>query len=188
MLYDPTKPESSEDYKVGEAAYIQCTINTTRYYGMILEQNALRAASMLHFQNEGNSLELNRRMKALKAKHEEENGDEAILNKRLKVDDAAIGTGNGDNGSRQIQKFVYIEDGSYRKLLATYADLQAAGEDDSVKEQSIKHACESGGNFVGKYYYQFEVSHPGHTGYCTFLVWNNHAHTLFAYARKITTL
>jgi hypothetical protein len=47
----------------------------------------------------------------------------------------------------------------YRVLLATYANVLAAAEDDPVRAQQIQVACNQGGNFVAAtcYYYQFEV-------------------------------
>lgn len=66
--------------------------------------------------------------------------------------------------ARQVQKFRYHpaeananEAGGYRTLLATYADIGAAAEDDPIKVERIKAACHAGGNFVGDYYYQYEV-------------------------------
>jgi hypothetical protein len=63
---------------------------------------------------------------------------------------------------RQIQKFRYVmpdtakakSEPGYRLLLATYADADAAAEDDPEKVVAIESAC---GNFVGDYYYQYEV-------------------------------
>ena len=45
----------------------------------------------------------------------------------------------------------------YRVLLATYADIDAASEDDVEKGKKIEAACKAGGDFVGGYYYQYEV-------------------------------
>jgi len=62
---------------------------------------------------------------------------------------------------RAIQKFCYVDsDGSipgYRILLGTYANVEAASEDDSEKGQQIEAACQEGGGFVGQNYYQFEL-------------------------------
>ena len=66
---------------------------------------------------------------------------------------------------RQVQKFRYVEpvdkknpkDPGYRILLATFADIDAAADDDQNKARLIATACQSGGGFVGKYYYQYEV-------------------------------
>jgi hypothetical protein len=46
----------------------------------------------------------------------------------------------------------------YRVLVATYADLEAASEDDPEKAEAIEAACQAGGGFMGDYFYQYEVS------------------------------
>ena len=61
-----------------------------------------------------------------------------------------------------VQKFKYVEgktsfDG-YRVLLATYSDVLAASEDDQEKALKIDLACKSGGDWIGNYYYQYQVS------------------------------
>jgi hypothetical protein len=65
--------------------------------------------------------------------------------------------------ARQVQKFLFLPpdnktDPGYRTLLATYANVNAAAEDNPAKVKLISKACNDGGNFVGKYYYQFMVS------------------------------
>jgi hypothetical protein len=50
------------------------------------------------------------------------------------------------------------DNSGYRILLATFADLEAAAEDDDERSNAIEAACQSGGDFVGNYYYQYEVS------------------------------
>jgi hypothetical protein len=61
-----------------------------------------------------------------------------------------------------IQKFRYIADDGphqgYRELLATFAHVAAAVEDDPVKLKRVQAACDSGGDFVGDYYFQYEVN------------------------------
>jgi hypothetical protein len=69
------------------------------------------------------------------------------------------------SASRPVQKFRFVGPVKnearpalgYRVLLATYADVSAAAEDDSEKMKLIDKACQSGGGFVGDYYYQYEV-------------------------------
>jgi len=78
---------------------------------------------------------------------------------------------------RTVQKFKYVngrgeqkrkgevsmtttrtsEDSGYRILLATYVDVNAASEDDIERQSKILSACDSGGDWVGNYYYQYEV-------------------------------
>jgi len=236
------------------------TVQNRRYYGLLVDQEALRNASLLWFEDEAGSLDLNRRMKLLKSQqqqtqcssseddnHQEQppNGTNNTNNdntgessdnhqkrpatslveqqeepqfKRVKLEDgappagdstvptsaapdeavptgaardAAVPPGNAvpdtvpseltsspgrlgrDNAEktlpqqpqRQVQKFRYVEpqqrtndkDFGYRVLLATYADIEAASEDNPRKALQIQQVCEEGGGFVGKYYYQYEV-------------------------------
>jgi hypothetical protein len=62
---------------------------------------------------------------------------------------------------RTIQMFRYVDgsgnDPGYRLLLATYVNVEAASKDDTEKARRIEQACQSGGAFVGGYYYQYEV-------------------------------
>ena len=157
-------------------------MHNKRYYGVLIEQAALKSASLLHFQEEGRSLDLNRRMKMLKDSSgsgyengAEENGErkrpaytieDNDSAKRAKFDgqDAPPETAFRETAatvSRTIQKFRYVDglgnDPGYRLLLATYANVEAASEDDTEKAQRIEQACQSGGAFVGGYYYQYEI-------------------------------
>lgn len=178
---------SNGDKKAGEGCYVSATYHNRRYYGMLVDQAALKAASLLHFQDEASGLDLNRRMKALKGQQEsngfapdvptELNGGDM---KRPAMDDVPAGndkskrqktepTGSSNNsalavGSRTpqiVQKFRYVEgtatNQGYRLLIATYADIEAAVEDDVEKAKAIEAACGSGGNYVGKYYFQYQV-------------------------------
>ena len=66
-----------------------------------------------------------------------------------------------------VQKFRYVDpitkaNGSkaapgYRILLATYADASVAAEDDPEKASLIQTACQAGGDYVGDFFYQYEV-------------------------------
>jgi hypothetical protein len=63
---------------------------------------------------------------------------------------------------QQVQKFRYVEGNGdpsqgYRELLATFANVSAAAEDDAQRTMQIEAACQSGGDFVGDYYFQYEV-------------------------------
>lgn len=151
--------------------------NSRRFYGVIVDQEALKAASLLHFQDEAASLELNRKMHALLQLQKEETLPVYADQKRPAADQLSeaarkrVKPDNVDSTSvlgemdvvRHVQKFRYVQpegNGSsqgYRLLLATYADVSAAAEDDADRERRIKAACESGGNFVGGYFYQYEV-------------------------------
>ena len=60
--------------KVGEACYVAATVQNRRYYGVLVEQDALQAPSVLHWQDEATGLELNRRMRALQQARAVEEG------------------------------------------------------------------------------------------------------------------
>ena len=64
--------------------------------------------------------------------------------------------------NRQVQKFRYVEQGAqdtgYRILLATFADVLTAANDDHSLALDIQGACDEGGQFVrDDHYYQYEV-------------------------------
>ncbi|KAI2505749.1 hypothetical protein MHU86_8711 [Fragilaria crotonensis] len=150
----------------GDGYYVSATNNSSRYYGLLVSKEALKAASILHFHAESESLDLNRRMKLLKERQEStvdtDRGDSAEhVAKRQKVDDngsvpACIGT-----DSLVVQKFQYVPsandtDPGYRILIATYVNVAAAAEGDSSRAEAISKACNAGGAFVGEYYYKHE--------------------------------
>jgi hypothetical protein len=176
-LNEPSHSTSNGDRKAGEGCYISTTVNNRRYYGVLIDQAALKAASLLYFQDEAGGLDLNRRMRALKEQEVPPNG-EVAGNKRLASDDldddnrkrqktepTSVSSNSalspGTQSSRAVQKFRYIEGTAssqgYRLLVATYADVHAASEEDPNKVKEIEDACGSGGNFFGRYYYQYEV-------------------------------
>ena len=136
---------------VGNGHYVSTELNNKRYYGVLISQDSLKQANDLHFQDEGFSLELNRRMEALRARHgANDSEDKSKEDKRRKF----------DNGV-QVQKFQYVDATKktlgYRVILATYANvLEASGDNDEMLK-IIKCACDEGGNWVGTYYYQYEV-------------------------------
>ena len=109
--------------------YVSAEINHKKYYGVLIPQDVLVNASDLHFESEGNSLAINRRMGALRAPEvSKDEGEEHRDNvsKRPSYD-----------ASRQVQKFKYVEPTKnttgYRLILATYANLwEASGEDMDV--------------------------------------------------------
>ena len=153
---------------MGEGCYASIQIGAYKYYGILIEHSALSAATELYFDNEATSLELNTRMANLKGqKAMEENSS-----KRARIDSAAmqpsVEAGNEDlmkdDNTKQIQKFQYLtssegEDGpGYRDLIATYANANAACENNYLRKKIIEEACENGGNFVGNFYYQYEIN------------------------------
>ena len=58
--------DSEDDRKAGDGCYVSATVHNRRYYGMLVDQEALKNASLLWFQEEAASLDLNRRMKMLR--------------------------------------------------------------------------------------------------------------------------
>lgn len=191
-LPDHVPVRSEEDRKAGEGCYVSATVHNRRYYGVLIDQASLQAASMLYFQDEASALDLNRKMEFLKEQLPQDDAlvDDAdsssggikrpsvsdILhhqNKRQRLDIIPDVTGNyssdffprNTGNARPVQKFRYVrqvENGGqslpgYRLLLATYADVAAAAEDDPERSRKIESACQSGGNYVGNFFYQYEV-------------------------------
>jgi hypothetical protein len=160
--------KDEDEHFAGDGYYISATVqNNRRYYGVLVDQAALKAASLLHFHDESRSLDLNRRMKALK---EHQLGAEPTADreepppKKVKLD-SGNGSVPGDTAGRLVQKFRYIDTTAtdpngmgYRLLMATFTDVAAAAEDDVLKAEKIHEACQAGGGFVDKYYYQYQVS------------------------------
>lgn len=216
-LYKPAAAAgggSEEDRKAGDGCYVSATVQNRRYYGLLVDQEVLKDASLLWFEDEAGSLDLNRRMKMLcdnvseEAAKNGENGTSAETGiasvdkkrppsevaigmeaeaKRIKLEDGTTAvvpeqvasvvqdpvTGSdaqqpptAQGHHRHVQKFRYVKpkdrndpkDLGYRYLLATYADIGAASEGDVEKAKKIDEACQAGGDFVGKFYYQYEVS------------------------------
>jgi len=186
-----TSTTTDSDDGAGEGCYVTATVNNRRYYGVLIDQNALKAASLLHFQNQARGLDLNRRMKVLGGSQRGEgtdtdadtNGQSEDPRKRpasrspilkghsnrpranvvppdtVQSSSTAV-TVSSTPPARQVQKFRYEDHGihgGFRVLLATYADVDAASEDDLSERKRIEAACRAGGDYVGKYYYQYEV-------------------------------
>ena len=181
---------STNSSSIGDGCYISATVSSRRYYGVLIDQGALKAASELHFRSEAESLDLNWRMMALQRQQKKKtenyedrdgDGDPSAVGKAAGVDPdkkrpriafssssrAAAPSSALPLDDRPIQKFRYVDpresgdaSGSspgYRLLIATYADVAAASEDFPERAPPIRSACQSGGNFVGDYYYQYEV-------------------------------
>jgi hypothetical protein len=203
--------EADAPVKVGEAAYIAATIQNKRYHGILVESQALQAASVLHLQDQAQGLELNRRMQALQQQQSsppdvsppsdeikidallDDTKVEAILSsdttdpssrKRPRNDDSNEAKDAGSLSTiepetvpdRPIQKFIYETAGKLRRLVATFGNIAAAadGTDDGALPASIREACQSGGAFVGRYYYQYEVRGTAWLK-CTFLLLRDNA-------------
>jgi hypothetical protein len=228
-LPDHVAVSSDEDRKVGEGCYVSTTIHNRRYYGVLIDQASLKAASMLFFQDEASGLDLNRKMELLLKEQQPantmENGNDSKKRfadadpeefkntaKRPRLDPApdtnrssqtevrmkkspvpvnhkqesprqtevrmkksSLPENHKKESARPVQKFRYVmpeisrsndpgglsKSLGYRVLLATYVDVSAAADDDPEQTHLIQSACQSGGNFVGQYYYQYEVSCSG---------------------------
>ena len=201
QLPDHVAVSSDEDRKVGEGCYVSATVHNRRYYGVLIDQESLRAASMLYFQDEASGLELNHKMEQLYRLKTRGDVNIPINNKRT-ADDAGMDESDCStkrtrlnivpdgpvsseslNSMKQmksiqqmvddthcaVQKFRFVLSGNdhndrkgpgtsgRRMLLATYVDTSAAAGDDPDRKMLIESACLSGGNFVGEYYYQYEV-------------------------------
>jgi hypothetical protein len=197
QLPDHVAVSSDEDRKVGEGCYVSATVHNRRYYGVLIDQESLRAASMLYFQDEASGLELNRKMEHLYSLKTQSEGvdnkrtaDDAVMDesdtsaKRARHNIVPDGPVRSElmnsmkqiksnrqmvDDTRAVQKFRFVppsnkhndvkstQTSGYRILLATYVDVTAAADDDPDRKQLIEAACHSGGNFVGEYYYQYEV-------------------------------
>lgn len=172
-----------EDRHVGEGGYISTTLHNRRYYGVLIDQAALKAASMLYFQEAAAAQELHRKMLVL-AKQEDHKrpsdtdwsdrakrprldnvpdttGSTSIPNRQLSLHSKIASASSPSSPSQVVQKYRWVaandSAGEHRVLLASYMDVAAAAEDDPELHHAIDMACRSGGNFVGPYYYQYEV-------------------------------
>lgn len=163
--------------KAGEGCYVSTTTsNNKRYYGVMVDQAALKEASEMWFQDQADSLELNRRMKLILDKEEEEKGkegeakegddnDDSQPSKKQKVEEGEAQKKEElppPAKNQSVQKFKYVKSDSstltdYRQLLATFLNVDEASHGDSEKREQILNACENGGGFVGEHYYQYEV-------------------------------
>lgn len=181
-LPDHVAATSEEERKAGEGCYVSTTIHNRRYYGVLVDQATLKTASLLYFQDEASGLDLNRKMEYLIRKRRQDEIDYSNeeddyitdLETQTKKPRLEVVSSSGNvattpptsfTNSRQVQKFRYVQstgagfkaNSGYRLLLATFANVEAASEDDTEKLAEIELACRSGGNYVGKYFYQYEV-------------------------------
>lgn len=196
---DHVAVSSDEDRKVGEGCYVSATVHNRRYYGVLIDQESLRAASMLYFQDEASGLELNRKMEHLYLLKTRDEVNPSKTNSKRTADDTDMDESESStkrarhnivpdgpvsselmkqmktmhpkvDDTHAVQKFRFVppnhnhqndrkgtQTSGYRLLIATYVDVLAAADDDSDRKQLIETACQSGGNFVGEYYYQYEV-------------------------------
>ena len=191
-LHIPEYVVEASERKAGEGCYISTTIHNRRYYGVLIDQAALKAASLLHFRNEAAGLELNRKIEQLKLKKlgQEQSAEDRKRRpdpdesdnpdgKRIRLEDGPVkiqSEMHAQERGRPIQKFLYMDSVSangktpatpgYRILLATYADAVVAADGDPEKARFIEEVCQAGGDYVGaQHYYQYEVR-VGETAIC----------------------
>lgn len=167
----------------GDGCYVSALIHNRRYYGVLFDQEALKAATKQHFTNEANSLELNNRMQSLASVNKtldttsEGGADDNTTTEAQEPDAKRQRTDVSDSGKDSSERIVLEDDNKsveklrliepkgsstngqpYRELVATYASISAASDDDKERALLIQDACRSGGGWVGKYYYHFEDS------------------------------
>jgi len=167
----------------GDGCYVSALIHNRRYYGVLFDQEALKAATKQHFTNEANSLELNNRMQSLASVRildttSEGDADDNTITEAPEPDAKRQRTDVSDSGKNSSESIVLEDDNKsveklrliepkgssahntngqpYRELVATYASISAASEDDKERALLIQDACRSGGGWVGKYYYHYE--------------------------------
>jgi hypothetical protein len=196
LQWPPAVAVDGGDRHVGEGGYISTTWHNRRYYGLLIDQASLKAASLLYFQEEAAGTDLDQKIAAAWQRQQpqfskrgfdnDEDDDEekeSSQKRRWETDevpssggkrarregtvpDAAgsmvLRTGTSPAPPRAVQKFRLVATngatgGGYRVLLATYVDVAAAAEDDPELHHAIEVACRSGGDFVGPYYYHYEV-------------------------------
>jgi monoamine oxidase len=88
---------SGNQEKAGEGFYISATpSNSKRYYGVLIDQAALKEASTLYFKDQSDSLKLNERMKLLLQQREEQQ------DQKLPARDGTINYSNGDQDAKPI--------------------------------------------------------------------------------------
>jgi len=69
---------------------------------------------------------------------------------------------SASNDERTVEKLRLVTESEagqyYREVVATYINVAAAAEDDNEMALNIQDACQTGGGWVGKYYYQYQSS------------------------------
>jgi len=179
-------PNDDNTDQAGEGCYVSCTMHGRRYYGILIEQSVLKKATDVYFKSEASSLDLNRRMMSLKNKKSGEPPTKRVK-KEVNSDGKDVGSVTDHNLSsssltkvisgtkncksgrvlvtRRVEKYRHVDPiddadelgGGYRILSGCFLDLDAASEGNIEKGNLILEACESGGNFVGDYFYQYEL-------------------------------
>jgi len=168
---------------VGQGCYISCTTsNNKRFYGVMVEQSALQAASDLFMSDQVSGLDLNQRMETLMSQrlkvqggesHQSYNGSHTKGGESVPAVSQALISGSSNTlkssssrgtvvvESRKVEQYQYVPKNDKfpgcRNLLATYANVSAAAQFDTEKELRVKEACDNGGNYVDEFYFQYQV-------------------------------
>lgn len=178
QLYSPENGQESS--KAGDGCYVSATINNRRFYGVLIDQASIEAGSLLYFKDEAAGMDLNRRMEHFLERREEvaaAKGDSPAQihdmsvdppSKRMKTEispsamQSSVPTSSSVGSGRTVQMFRYQKpsgptSSGYRTLLATFLDSEVGAGGDSERMRRIETACQRGGDYVGEYYYQYEV-------------------------------
>jgi hypothetical protein len=125
--------------KAGEGCYVSATTsNNKRFYGVLVDQAALKEASDLWFQDQADSLELNRRMKLLieqKEKEDSKTSDEAA---EAIVDGKDVNVhANGETGETAKRIHDSVENGDHKRAKTSESasiKLPASAKDSAVQK------------------------------------------------------
>ena len=140
----------------GHGCYVSCTAHGKRYYGVLIEQAALKSASDLFFrieillcQQKQQQMDDDDTGAAVVDHHPNSSGPPAAKRFKKSNDNSKI----SNEKSKLVEQFRYVpqinaQTPGYRILVATYADVDAAAQFDASKADEIRRACESGGNWV----------------------------------------
>lgn len=144
---------SSSQGKAGDGVYVSATTSSNkRYYGVLVDQPALKEATALWLQDQADSLELNRRIKVLKQQQEENT-------KKPSVDDSQspepVGTTieEGVNSTKKMGGDGEIESTTQEEsktkvssVVATYASEENSnGSTNADIKSIIPHVNKNGG-------------------------------------------
>ena len=86
----------------GDGVYVSALTSTNkRYYGVLVDQSALKGASNLWFKDQADSLELNRRMKVLMEQKKSKEQTTSVENGGAEIKHDEADNKNDDNNKRK---------------------------------------------------------------------------------------
>ena len=174
---------NTRNTSAGEACYITATVQNRRYYGLLVERQALTQASALYWQEQSAGLELNRRMLALQQAALQTSQRDTLPRQaelpppmkqpRLEAPPVARPTPHNPpnppvSASNQTANNMIpeITDTDHRPVQKFTYDAErdvrtlwatyaniAAAATEQANAADIRQACDSGGGFVGPNYY-----------------------------------